>query len=165
MLAVIFDLFCTNAPNCADTPEVASRRVTELMVGATVLGTLAVRSTVFVPTVAVPFFVMQRMVTVPLVAFGMLSASVSGIVHECDVLTPVAMLMYEPPAKAYARSCVKDALALGVLMVTAAPMSALEALRVGVVALGMVFNVPVPLPVLVPTDAPAKVMSNACEKE
>ena len=49
--------------------------------GTTELGTLAVKSTVFVPTVALPFFVMQRMVTVPLVAFGMLSASESGTVH------------------------------------------------------------------------------------
>jgi hypothetical protein len=60
---------------------------------------------------------------------------------------------------------VKLELALGVLMVIVVPISALVALRVGVVARGIVFSVPVPLPVLVPIDAPANVMLNAWENE
>jgi hypothetical protein len=60
---------------------------------------------------------------------------------------------------------VKDELALGVLIVTAEPISTLEALRVGVVALGIVLRVPVPLPLFVPILDPEKVIPNSCEKE
>ena len=135
--------------------------VTALMVGTMLVGTFAVRSTVVVPTVEVPFLVMHRMVTVPLVVFGILLASAKGIVQVVDVATPVWIATYVPPAKEYARSWVKAVLARGVLIVMVVPMSALVALKVGVVALGMVLRVPVPLPDLVPTDAPAKVMANS----
>jgi hypothetical protein len=116
--------------------------VTPLMVGTTDVGTFAVSSTVFVPTVVLPLFVMQRIVTVPLVAFGILDAR-SGTVHEYEVPTPVAMLVQEPPANAYARSCVKELLALGVFIVTLLPMFTLELLTAGCVALGIVFSVTV----------------------
>jgi hypothetical protein len=100
IVALTFDLCWINAPNCAAMPVVASVRVTELTVGTTELGTFAVSSTVLVPIVVLPFFVMQRMVTVPLVALGMLFARLSGTVQDLEVVTPVAMLTYEPPAKA-----------------------------------------------------------------
>jgi hypothetical protein len=105
------------------------------------------------------------MVTVPFVVFGLLLARLRGIAHVVDVATPFWMLTYVPPAKEYARSWVRLELALGVLMVIVVPISALVALRVGVVARGIVFSVPVPLPVLVPIDAPANVMLNAWENE
>lgn len=131
-----------NAPNCAASPLVASDAVTLLIVGTTDVGTLAVSKTVLVPTLVLPLFVMQRIVTVPLVAFGMLEAR-SGTVQLCDVPTPVAMLFQSLPANLYAKSCVKDELALGVLIVTALPMFTLEALTVGCVALGIVFKLTV----------------------
>ena len=81
MVALTADLLWTNAPNCAAIPAVASVRVTLEIVGTTELGTFAVKSTVFVPTVVLPFFVMHLMVTVPLAAFGIESARESGTVH------------------------------------------------------------------------------------
>jgi hypothetical protein len=50
-------------------------------------------------------------------------------------------------------------------MIIVAPMSGVVVLTPGVVALGIVFKVPVPLPEAVPIDAPAKVMPKVCEKE
>jgi hypothetical protein len=60
---------------------------------------------------------------------------------------------------------VNEELALGVFIVTAEPMFTLGALRVGVVALGIVLRVPVPLPLFVLMLAPEKVIPNSCEKE
>jgi hypothetical protein len=60
---------------------------------------------------------------------------------------------------------VKEELALGVFIVTATPISTLEALRVGVVALGIVLRVPEPLPLMVPMLDPENVMPNSWEKE
>jgi hypothetical protein len=60
---------------------------------------------------------------------------------------------------------VKEELALGVFIVTALPIFTLEALRVGVVALGIVLRVPEPLPLMVPIFDPEKVMPNSWEKE
>jgi hypothetical protein len=131
-----------NAPNCAASPLVASTVATLLMVGTTDVGTFAVSRTVLVPTVVPPFFVIQRTVTVPLVAFGMLVAR-SGTVQLRDVPTPVAIDCQALPANLYARSCVNDELALGRFIVTALPMFTLDALSVGCVALGIVFNVTV----------------------
>jgi hypothetical protein len=140
-------------------PVFASVWLTALKVGTTVVGTFTVNSAVFSPTTAVPFLVTHLMVTVPFIALGILFARLMGTVQVVDVATPLWIVTYEPPAKAYERSWVKLVLALGVLIVTAVPMSTLVALSVGVVALGMVFSVPVPLPLLVPTHAPAKVIS------
>jgi hypothetical protein len=39
-----------------------------------------------------PFFVMHLIVTVPLVAFGMLFARLNGTVQDLEVVTPVAIL-------------------------------------------------------------------------
>ena len=59
----------------------------------------------------------------------------------------------------------KEELALGVFIVTEPPISTLGALRVGVVALGIVLRVPVPLPLIVPMLDPENVMPNSWEKE
>ena len=98
MSALMRLLLCMKAPNCSAIPATASVIVTASMVGSTSAGTLAVRSTVLVPMFLVPFLVMQRMVIVPLVAFGILEAR-SGIAHVLDVATPVAMSVYPLPPK------------------------------------------------------------------
>ena len=59
----------------------------------------------------------------------------------------------------------KLVLALGVLIVIAVPIYATVPLSVGVVALRIVFKVPVPLPLFVPTEAPANVIPNSWENE
>ena len=61
----------------------------------TLLGTLAVMYAYFVPMDVLPFLVMQRRVSCPLVAFGKLLAT-SGRVQEYDVPRPVATLTQEP---------------------------------------------------------------------
>jgi hypothetical protein len=50
-------------------------------------------------------------------------------------------------------------------MVTLLPISALDALRVGVVALGIVLSVPDPEPLTVPMLLPLNVIPNSCENE
>jgi hypothetical protein len=62
------------------------------MVGTTDVGTLAVKVTVFVPTVVLPLLVIHLTVTTPLVLFGTLLAR-SGTVHVYDVPTPVVILL------------------------------------------------------------------------
>ena len=59
-------------------------------------GTLSVRFTVFVPTVAVPFFVTQVIVQEPLVLLGIFDARLYGTVHDFDVPMPDPMLYVVP---------------------------------------------------------------------
>ena len=82
MSTFTLDLLCTYAPMPSGSPVAASVCVAELMVGITVVGTVAVNRAVFSPTTVLPFFVMHLMVIVPLVVFGMLFASEIGIVQD-----------------------------------------------------------------------------------
>ena len=97
-------------------------------------------------------------VAVPLMAFGICAASVIAGVHAALVprLLPIVPLV---PPKENDSLCVNELEARDIVIVTAVPMSTLDAESVGVVARGIVVNVPLPLPVTVPIHEPDHVIS------
>ena len=117
-----------------------------------VFGTFAVNDTFFDPIVVVPLFVVQVIVTVPDVAFGIWFAMLVGTVHEYDVVLvfSVAILPDAVPME-YVRTCENDVDALPETeIVTAEPMLTDVAESVGVVARGIVAQVNDPVPLIDP---------------
>ena len=100
------------------------------------------------------------MVTVPLVALGIWFASVNGTVQEYDVPKLEAIVPDVPP-NVYFNVCVNALLALGMDTVIALPILTLVALKVGVVARGIVSSVPDPDPDTVPILSDPQVIANS----
>ena len=70
MVTFSLDLFWMYAPNFAERPETASATVRAEILGTTEEGTFAVKETVLVPINVLPLYVLQVMVQVPDVPFG-----------------------------------------------------------------------------------------------
>lgn len=90
------DLFCTYPPNFAESPETPSDTERVETLGTTEEGTFAVKETVLVPISVLPLYVLQVIVQVPDVPFGICEAKESGTVHAFEVprslpMVPVAL--------------------------------------------------------------------------
>lgn len=87
-----------------------------------------------------PLYVWQVIVPDPEAASGIAFIIVNGRVHDLLVPSPEPMLIVWLPNLAV-RVCVKALDALGIEIVTGFPISIVDALSVGVVALGIVSSV------------------------
>ena len=134
-----FDLFCTYPPIFAESPETASEMVWAEILGTTEEGTFTVKETVLVPINVLPLYVLQVMVQVPDVPFGISFANDNGTVQAFDVPRSLPIVPVASP-NLYVKVWSKLLDALGILIVTEAPISTLDAESVGVVALGIVVN-------------------------
>ena len=133
------DLFWMYAPNFAARPLVASATVRDEILGTTEEGTLAVKDTVLVPINVLPLYVLQVIVHVPDVPFGIWLAKLKGTVHALDVPKSLPIVPVAEP-NLYVKVWSNELDALGILIVIESPMFTLDADTVGVVALGIVVN-------------------------
>lgn len=117
--------------------------------GTDAAGTFTDAVMVSVPMVAVPFFVTQEIVRVPLVALVTSDMRDRGISHSTDVATPVAIVPDLLPME-YVRLWVYLFDALGVAIVIALPICTVPFDMEGTVAEGATISIDT---VLVPTSA------------
>ena len=97
------------------------------------------KETVLVPISVLPLYVLQVMVQVPDVPFGICEANDKGTVHALDVPSSLPMVPVALP-NLYVKVCSKLPEALGIFIVMLAPIFTELAETVGVVALGIVVN-------------------------
>ena len=94
ILTAIWDLFWTYAPNFAASPDTASDRLTALIVGTTVAGTVSVKlADTAEPIFVLPEYVVTVTFAVPDVALGMAFSQDCGMVYDADVPMPVCVLL------------------------------------------------------------------------
>jgi hypothetical protein len=107
------------------------------ILGTTEEGTLTVKETVFVPISVLPLYVLQVIVQLPEVPFGIWLASESGTVQAFDVPRSLPIVPVALP-NLYVKVWSKLPEALAILIVTLSPIFTELADTVGVVALGIV---------------------------